>query len=144
MNTLPSRLSQTFAKSCAVALRCIRRGRRTTTTAAFERAAAKAKEEKERIAPEAREAERARRRGIQSQAEQAARDQKFERYDVRRERLDDALLDFSPESKSTRTSTWPWRSANCAGQARNLWRLFGVIPKALLADSSGIPESRRG
>ena len=120
MNTLPSRLSQTFAKSCAVALRCIRRGRRTTTTAAFERAAAKAKEEKERIAPEAREAERARRRGIQSQAEQAARDQKFERYDVRRERLDDALLDFSPESKSTRTSTWPWRSANCG--PRRGWR----------------------
>jgi len=55
-------------------LRRIRRRRRTTTTAAFERAAAKAKEEKERIAPEAREAERARRRGIQSQAEQAARD----------------------------------------------------------------------
>src|ERR1700722_20613802 len=65
-------------------LRRTRRRRRTTTPAAFEPAAAKAKEEKERIAPEAREAERARRRGIQSQAEQAARDQKFERYDVRR------------------------------------------------------------
>jgi len=67
-------------------------GWRTTTTAAFERAAAKAKEEKERIAPEAREAERARRRGIQSQAGQAARDQKFERYDVRREVLLQTLL----------------------------------------------------
>src|ERR1700722_9988251 len=58
-------------------LRCIRRRRRTTTTTvAFERAAAKAKEEKERVALEAGEAERARRRGIQSQAEPAARDLK--------------------------------------------------------------------
>ena len=118
MNTLTT--VKTFAdvrQVLAVTLRPILRRRRTTTTAAFERAAAKAKEEKERIAPEAREAERARRRGIQSQAEQAARDQKFERYDVRRVRLDDELLDFSPESKSARTSTWPGQSANAGRDA---------------------------
>ena len=45
-----------------------------------ERAAAKAREEKEPIAQEAREAERATARHAVAGPEQAARDQKFERY----------------------------------------------------------------
>jgi hypothetical protein len=32
-------------------------------------------------------------------------------------RLDDELLDFSPESKSARTSTWPGQSANAGRDA---------------------------
>ena len=94
----------------------------TATTVAFERAAAQLRKKKSAsFSPEAC-AEAGARDGavVHPQAEQAARDQKFERYDLRRERLDDALLDFSPESKSARTSTWPWRSANCG--PRRGWR----------------------
>ena len=78
-----------------------------------ERAAAKAKEEKEPIAQEAREAERATARHAVAGPNKPCRTKNSSAAYERRERLDDALLDFSPESKSARTSTWPWRSANC-------------------------------
>ena len=82
-----------------------------------ERAAAKAKEEKEPIAQEAREAERATARHAVAGPNKPRGTKNSSAAYERRERLDDALLDFSPESKSARTSTWPGQSANAGRDA---------------------------
>jgi hypothetical protein len=83
-----------------------------------ERAAAKAREEKEPIAQEAREAERATARHAVAGPNKPCRTKNSSAAYERRERLDDALLDFSPESKSARTTAEAVREVRAEFEAR--------------------------